>query len=172
MWCITNISYATVDVAVEALSDSQFLSIYKYIFELYEEKNQIIVEQLVWHLGNLSADNYMTREAIIQIGLYDKIYKLLRSDRVFEGFVVNAVWFFTTCLKSRPEMKEESVHKAVDIAILFVKTNDEEITSDSLWAISYASESNYSSVVKKIVESNICEYLMTAEKFKKIKYYS
>ena len=119
----------------------------------------------MWHFGNLCSEFYDVRDKLIEKGFYDEIYKLLQSDIIYEGLVVMSVWFFVVCSRLRQEMSEENVLKSLNVIIIYLKSNEEEVSNDCLWGLSYLSESTYSDIIRLIVESQIIEFIFTTDKF-------
>jgi hypothetical protein len=86
----------------------EFIEIYLLIFKKIDVPE--IIEQLIWHLGNLVGDNTHARDIIISSKLYDEVINIItQHKRMASGVVKMAVWFVSNCVKNKPEPIEEVV---------------------------------------------------------------
>ncbi len=127
------------------------------IFNTYQ-KEIIIIEQLIWHLGNITYSEKIVG-IFISRNIFEKVYDQLSKQSVNEKIVKISLWFMANILKFRIFTDNEVVEKCVNMFILFLKANDEEIINDCMWGLSYASETEIKKVIECMVNQRLCEYI-------------
>lgn len=127
------------------------------IFNNYEKEVRII-EQLIWHLGNVLGSRDIT-DIIIENKIFDKVYDLLNRQAINEKIVKISVWFIANVAKLKLFDNQIVLDKCVQILMLFIKTDDIELLSDCLWGLSYVSETENKELIEYMISERLSEYL-------------
>jgi importin subunit alpha-1 len=138
------------------LKESMIL-LYHEIFKLYS--SPAISESVVWLLGNLISNQIEDRDKIIASSFFEKICELLQTDKIHEGFLRNAIWFFSTCLKHYFN-DEVRVRRCLNIFINFIKLDDEEIRTECLNGLAKITEYDDPGIASTMLSSEICKLII------------
>jgi hypothetical protein len=97
------------------------------------------LEQAVWALGNLAADGPKTRDMCLELGVLDPLLQVLQWNC---GITLKrkTTWAFSHCCRSDelPPAFEQFL-RALPILKNLLDSDDNEVLSDALWAVSYLS---------------------------------
>jgi importin subunit alpha-1 len=142
------------------------MNMYQMILDEYEKRNQIIIENLVLHLGNNIMTDYNSRKLLINSGIHDRIAQIVSGERIHEGVVKNSVWYLGLALKYKPEMDEQRISKALEVCLKFLESEDPEVENDALWGLCNASETDFDSILELYVTSNVCGYIVNSDRLR------
>ncbi len=127
------------------------------IFDKFDEEI-VIIEQLIWHLGNI-----LTSEKLVQVvidkNLFDRVYDLLNRQKINEKIVKISTWFIANILKFKMFEKKEVIEKCVYMLVLFIKTDDEELINECMWGLSHATETEDKKLIEYMIKERLCEYI-------------
>jgi importin subunit alpha-1 len=139
------------------LLKESLILLYHEILKLYSSPS--ISESVVWLLGNLISNQVEDRDAIIAASFFEKICELLQTDKLHEGFLRNAIWFFSTCFKHYFN-DEIRVRRCLNIFLNFIKLDDEEIRTECLNGLAKITEYDDQGIAGTIISSDTCKFII------------
>jgi importin subunit alpha-1 len=136
-WCLTNVASGSTD-HVENLVEKDVL---KHFIQLMNSPHIEVVEQVIWGVGNIAGDSYLTRDSVLQSGALNKIAEILDQAQPGTSFTRNEAWALSNLCRGRPPPKYELLRRAIPTLIKVLVENDsEDIITDICWALSYLSD--------------------------------
>ena len=101
---------------------------------LLESEEEEIAEQAIWAIGNIAGDNSTFRDEILKFGVGNlaKIGLKTKNPSVFK----NVTWSLSNLSRGKPPAPYAKLKEAGKVFAEAVKSKDEEVVVDALWALS------------------------------------
>ncbi|KAG2378517.1 hypothetical protein C9374_008156 [Naegleria lovaniensis] len=139
-WALTNVASGTTEHTRYIIS----LKCIERMIDLLDSGNFAVVGQAVWAIGNFAGDSPYARDLALQRGAIKKVVQALR-DGWLGTFVLsdmkNAAWCLSNLVRMKPIPPTRYLLQALPAFMNFIFHNNEEILTDTCWALSYISES-------------------------------
>jgi hypothetical protein len=106
-------------------------------------ENNVVAEQAVWAIGNISSDCTQFRDFIIEAGGIDSLVKFVGRDKLNSHTLNECCWSLSNLCRGNPIPDYRLVQPAVDTLCSLLaeeKIKDSQIYAESCWAISYQCE--------------------------------
>lgn len=151
LWCVLNLATGPPYI-VKMLMDQDVLSA---LTQLLKSADPDILELCVWCIGNLAGDSVPMRDQLINLvpSLIELLGKLDRER------CRNIVWTLSNLCKGKPLPERQVTDQILAVIPSLLNTLDEEIVSDSCWALSYISDGD-SQRVQSILDLNLPKVLI------------
>jgi len=143
IWVLTNICSGTTDHVRTVVEAGAIPLLVDAIRDTSLRVDDIVVEQAVWCLGNISGDSAAFNELVadhepipaLMLRLTNVNVPALRS-----GFLRNLAWFFSNCVRSRPRLPFWRIKRIVQIYGEALRCGEPDVLCDSLWGLSYITQ--------------------------------
>lgn len=149
----------------QILLKDELLKTYHEILRIHS--SPIISESIVLLLGNLVSNRMQDRDKIILSSFFERIFELLNSDKLHEGFLRNAIWF-CVCLFRTPFSDQIRIKRCANMFINFIKIDDEEVRTECLTGLSKVTEYDNNEIIKMIISSDVCNQIISMQNKKYI----
>ena len=131
-----------------------------------------VKEQAVWALGNIAGDSPRYRDFVLEAGALRPLLQLLQESNPKISMLRNAVWTLSNfCRGKNPQPEWSSILPALPVLAKMIYSLDEEVLTDTCWALSYLSD-GVNEKIQAVIESGVCRRLVELLMYVSFKYSS
>ena len=115
-------------------------------------------EQAVWALGNIAGDSPRCRDTVLNSNaLLPLLAQLNAASKL--TMLRNATWTLSNFCRGKPQPPFDLVRPALPALAQLVNSSDEEVLTDSCWALSYLSDGTNDKIAA-VIDAGVCSRLV------------
>jgi hypothetical protein len=119
-----------------------------------------VKEQAVWALGNIAGDSPRCRDLVLQAGALRPLLAILQEANPKVSMLRNAIWALSNfCRGKNPQPDWNTISLALPVLAKMIYSFDEEVLTDTCWALSYLSD-GANEKIQAVIESGVCRRLV------------
>ncbi|EEE54508.1 hypothetical protein OsJ_01650 [Oryza sativa Japonica Group] len=115
-------------------------------------------EDAVWALGNVAGDSTKCRNLVLMHGAMLPLLQQL-NEHAKLSMLRNSAWTLSNFCRGKPQPDFKHVEPALPVLRELILSQDEEILTDSCWALSYLSDGSNDNI-QAVIETGVCDWLV------------
>uniref|UniRef100_A0A0D9Y7Y9 Importin subunit alpha n=1 Tax=Oryza glumipatula TaxID=40148 RepID=A0A0D9Y7Y9_9ORYZ len=115
-------------------------------------------EDAVWALGNVAGDSTKCRNLVLMHGAMLPLLQQL-NEHAKLSMLRNSAWTLSNFCRGKPQPDFKHVEPALPVLRELILSQDEEILTDSCWALSYLSDGSNDNI-QAVIETGVCDRLV------------
>merc|ERR1712130_99844 len=160
-WTITNIASGTTS-HTKCVVDYGGIG---HFVNLLSSSNAEVCEQAVWALGNIAGDSSEYRDLVLRTGnSMQRLIRILTNKQIPKmSMIRNATWCMSNFCRGKPKPNFDQIKACVPVLAKLVMQNDNEVLTDSCWALSYVTDDQTQGNIKiqsVVQQAGICARLI------------
>ncbi|KAG2373031.1 hypothetical protein C9374_012877 [Naegleria lovaniensis] len=156
IWAITNVASGTSEHTKHIVDIGCIPSLVQ-LLETYN--NDYILEQCCWALGNIAGDSANMRDFLLMNGALRNIVNLVSMSQSL-SVVRCAAWAISNLVRGNPKPSEYYVLEALPALSRLIFSTDNEVLSDTAWALSYVTD-GANDRIQAVIDSNCVKQVIT-----------
>eukprot|EP01099_Mayorella_cantabrigiensis_P000037 TRINITY_DN1020_c0_g1_i2.p1 TRINITY_DN1020_c0_g1~~TRINITY_DN1020_c0_g1_i2.p1 ORF type:complete len:483 (+),score=120.28 TRINITY_DN1020_c0_g1_i2:101-1549(+) len=149
-WALTNIASGTAKHTLTVLESGALPHL---IALMGPHSTEELKEQAIWAVGNIAGDSPGCRDLCINLNAIPSILSTLEGTTRI-SLLRNATWTLSNLCRGKPEPDFSKVQLCLPALAKLLSYTDEEILTDSCWALSYLSDGS-NNKIQAVIDTGV-----------------